>query len=53
MVPTILYLLELPVARDMAGGVILEAVSEDHAARVPLRRVASYPARGREGGRQR
>lgn len=53
VVPTILYLLELPVARDMAGGVILEAVSEDHAARVPLRRVASYPARGREGGRQR
>lgn len=53
VVPTILYLLELPVARDMAGGVILEAVSDDHAARVPLRRVASYPAAGREGGGQR
>lgn len=43
VVPTILYLLELPVARDMAGGVILEAVSDEHTARVPLRRVASYP----------
>lgn len=44
VVPTILYLLELPVARDMAGGIILEAVNDDHAARVPLRRVTSYPA---------
>jgi hypothetical protein len=44
VVPTVLYLLELPVARDMAGGVILEAVSDEHATRVPLRRVASYPA---------
>lgn len=43
VVPTVLYLLELPVARDMAGGVILEAVSDEHTARVPLRRVASYP----------
>jgi len=50
VVPTILYLLELPVARDMSGGVILEAVSDDHAARVPLRRVASYPAAGYLGG---
>lgn len=52
VVPTILYLLELPVARDMAGGVILEAVSDEHAARVPLRRVASYPAAtARQGAR--
>ncbi|HPC82919.1 MAG TPA: alkaline phosphatase family protein [Thermoanaerobaculaceae bacterium] len=51
VVPTILYLLELPVARDMAGGVILEAVSDDHAARVPLRRVASYAAAGPPGQR--
>jgi hypothetical protein len=43
VVPTVLYLLELPVARDMAGGVILEAVTDEHATRVPLRRVASYP----------
>lgn len=43
VVPTVLYLLELPVARDMAGGAILEAVSDEHTARVPLRRVASYP----------
>lgn len=48
VVPTILYLLELPVARDMAGGVILEAVTDEHAARVPLRRVPSYPAAGPE-----
>jgi hypothetical protein len=43
VVPTVLYLLELPVARDMAGGAILEAVTDEHTARVPLRRVASYP----------
>ncbi len=43
VVPTVLYLLELPVARDMAGGAILEAVTDEHATRVPLRRVASYP----------
>lgn len=45
VVPTVLYLLELPVARDMAGGVILEAASDEHASRVPLRRVSTYPVR--------
>lgn len=43
VIPTVLYLLELPVARDMAGGVILEAANDEHASRVPLRRVTSYP----------
>jgi hypothetical protein len=42
---TTLYLLELPVARDMAGRVLLEAVSDERAATVPLRLVPSYPAR--------
>jgi hypothetical protein len=40
---TVLYLLELPVARDMAGRVVLEAVSESRAAAVPLRMIPSYP----------
>ena len=44
VVATILYLLELPVARDMAGRVMLETVSDDRAAAVPLRLVPSYPA---------
>ena len=40
---TILYLLELPVARDMAGRVLLEAVTDERAANIPLRLVPSYP----------
>jgi hypothetical protein len=40
---TVLYLLELPVARDMAGRVLLDAVSEERAAAVPLRLIPSYP----------
>jgi hypothetical protein len=43
---TVLYLLELPVARDMAGRVMLEAVTDERAATVPLRLVPSYPAPG-------
>ena len=45
---TLLYLLELPVARDMAGRVLLDAVSEEHAAAAPLRLIPSYgpPAGG-------
>ncbi|MBZ5588479.1 MAG: alkaline phosphatase family protein [Acidobacteriia bacterium] len=43
---TLLYLLELPVARDMAGRVLLNAVDEARAASVPLRLVPSYPADG-------
>jgi hypothetical protein len=39
---TLLYLLELPVARDMAGRVLLDAVSEDRAASAPLRLIPSY-----------
>jgi hypothetical protein len=40
---TVLYLLELPVARDMAGRVLLEAVSESRASEMPLRMIPSYP----------
>lgn len=40
---TVLYLLELPVARDMAGRVLLDAVSESQASAVPLRMIPSYP----------
>jgi hypothetical protein len=43
---TVLYLLELPVARDMAGRVMLEAVTDERAAAVPLRLVPSYPVPG-------
>lgn len=39
---TVLYLLELPVARDMAGRVLLDAVSEERAASTPLRLIPSY-----------
>ncbi len=41
---TVLYFLELPVARDMAGRVLLDAVSDARAATVPLRLIPSYPA---------
>jgi hypothetical protein len=43
VVATVLYLLELPVARDMAGRVLLDAVAEERAAAVPLRLIPSYP----------
>jgi len=36
-VATVLYLIELPVARDMAGRVLLDAVTEERTAVVPLR----------------
>jgi hypothetical protein len=39
---TLLYLLELPVARDMSGRVLLDAVSDEHAASAPLRLIPSY-----------
>jgi len=41
--PTALYLLDLPVARDMAGRVLLDAVDPDRAAVAPLRQVATFP----------
>ncbi len=40
---TVLYLLEMPVARDMAGRVLLDAVSESRESTVPLRMIPSYP----------
>ena len=40
---TTLYLLEMPVARDMAGRVLLDAVSEARESTVPLRMIPSYP----------
>jgi hypothetical protein len=43
VLPTILYLMELPVARDMAGRVALDAVDDEFASRVPLRLIQSYP----------
>jgi len=39
---TTLYLLGLPVARDMAGRVLLEGVADDLETRRPLRLVPSY-----------
>ena len=50
---TTLYLLELPVARDMAGRVLLETVSDERAATAPLRLVPSYPAGAASGREQR
>ncbi len=44
--PTVLYLANLPIARDMSGRVLLDAVTEDRAAVTPLRLVPSYPAAG-------
>ncbi len=41
---TVLYLANLPVARDMSGRVLLEAVTDERAANTPLRLVPSYPA---------
>jgi hypothetical protein len=40
---TTLYLLGLPVARDMAGRVLLEGVDDELETSRPLRLVPSYP----------
>jgi len=49
---TLLYLLDLPVARDMAGRVLLDAVHEERAVSAPLRLIPSYgpPAAVRPAG---
>ena len=41
---TVLYLLDLPIARDMAGRVLLDAVEAERVATKPLRLTSSYPA---------
>ena len=46
---TILYLLQLPVARDMAGRVRLEAITDERIAQAPLRLIPSYPAPAHTG----
>jgi hypothetical protein len=43
VVPTLLYLVDLPVARDMAGRVLVDAISEERVATTPLRLIPSYP----------
>lgn len=43
VMPTLLYLLELPVAKRLSGRVLLTAVDETWAASVPLRLVTAYP----------
>lgn len=45
--PTLLYLLDLPVARDMAGRVLLDGVSDERASTAPLRLIPSYPTASR------
>lgn len=42
LMPTLMYLLELPVAKRLSGRVLLAAVDETWAASVPLRLVAGY-----------
>lgn len=43
LVPTLFYLLELPVAQELSGRVLLAAVDEGWASSVPLRLVPAYP----------
>lgn len=43
LMPTLMYLLELPVAKRLSGRVLLAAVDETWAASVPLRLVTAYP----------
>jgi len=42
LLPTLMYLLELPVSRKLSGRVLLGAVDEAWAASVPLRLIPSY-----------
>ncbi|BCW92268.1 MAG: hypothetical protein KatS3mg007_0162 [Thermoanaerobaculum sp.] len=43
VMPTLMYLLELPVAKRLSGRVLLGAVDEGWAGSVPLRLVPAYP----------
>src|SRR5881397_4000284 len=45
--PTVLYLAGLPVARDMPGRVIQEAIDESFLKRYPVRFIPSYESVGR------
>ena len=49
--PTVLYLLGLPVASDMDGGVLTEAIDPDYLSNSPVLRIATYES-GRPGGGQ-
>jgi hypothetical protein len=54
--PTMLYLLGLPVPKDAAGKVLLEALDPEFVHRHPVRTIPTYevlgPAEGLPGGRQ-
>lgn len=41
--PTLLYMVDLPLAQDMSGKVLLDAIPEELAASRPLRLIPSYP----------
>ncbi|MGQ9834755.1 MAG: alkaline phosphatase family protein [Thermoanaerobaculaceae bacterium] len=43
LMPTLMYLLELPVARRLSGRVLLTAVEESWASQVPIRLIPKYP----------
>ena len=40
--PTILYLFDLPVGRDMDGKILIEAINEDHLIQNPIKYIDSY-----------
>ena len=42
--PTILALMGMPVAEDMDGNVLIDAITEDYLVRHPIQKVASYDA---------
>lgn len=41
--PTLLYMVDLPLAQDMSGRVLLDTIPEEVAATRPLRLIPSYP----------
>ncbi len=43
VIPTLLYMVDLPIAHDMSGRVLLDVVPDDLAATRPLRLIPSYP----------
>jgi hypothetical protein len=47
LLPTLMYLLELPVARRLSGKVLLPAVDENFAGTVPLRLIPAYGGLGK------
>lgn len=50
VVPTILYLLDLPIAKDMDGRVLIEAIEPEFIAKEPIKYIDTYEISNKDSG---